>query len=79
MTPDLLTSFFENWGTLLFLIFTAASTTSSIIVKIMVSFVKNKQEFEPDYKPGKALVFCIALLQAFALNSPSAASIIKGK
>lgn len=79
MAFDSLTAFFENWGLILFLIFTSISTTSSIIVKILVSFVKNKQEFYPEYKPGHRLVFCIALLQAFALNSPSAAGIIKRK
>lgn len=79
MAVDTLTTFVENWGILIFLTFTSISTTSSIIVKILVTFVKNKQEFLPDYKPGEFLIFWISLLQAFALNSPSAAAIIKGK
>lgn len=79
MSPEVLSSLLENWAALLFIIFTGISTVSSIIVKILVSFIKNQQDFLPEYKPGRALIFIISLLQAIALNSPSAANIVKGK
>lgn len=79
MSPEVVSVFFENWATLLFIIFTGISTVSSIIVKILVSFIKNQQDFLPEYKPGRALIFVISLLQAVALNSPSAVNIVKRK
>ena len=79
MTPDGLIAFFENWGLFLFLLFTALSTTSSILMRIVVSFIKNQQDFYPEYKPSKELVGFLSLLQALALNSPSAINIVKGK
>lgn len=78
MTPEAASVFIENWAALLFVIFTGISTVSSILVKILVSFIKNQQDFLPEYKPGRALIFVVSLLQAIALNSPSAANIVKG-
>lgn len=79
MTPEALSTFLENWITIIFVIFTGASTISSFLVKILVSFVKSQQEFLPEYRPGRALIFTLSILQAVALNSPAAATIIKKK
>lgn len=79
MSPEALSSLLENWVSLLFIIFTGISTISSISVKILVSFIKNQQEFMPGYKPNRYLIFAVSLLQAIALNSPAASNMIKRK
>lgn len=77
MTPDVLSNFLVQWGTVAFSVYTALVVISSIAVKVLVSYVKVMQEKVPKYKPSLWFYRVMAFLEALSLNSPAATSLLK--
>lgn len=79
MTPIQLSDFIMQWGAIAFSIYTGLVAISSIAVKVLVAYVKGMQENVPEYKPGLTFYRILAFLEALALNSPTATSLLQKK
>lgn len=77
MTPEVLSNFLVQWGTIAFSVYTGIVAISSIAVKVLVSYTKGMQENVPEYKPSLGFFRVLAFLEALALNSPTATALLK--
>jgi hypothetical protein len=72
-----LSTLFSEWTPLILAIYTFVVTAASILLKVVMTFVKKRQELEPSYEMGTFIIVLISLLTALSHNSKSAAEIRK--
>lgn len=77
MSPETLSTFLTQWGTVAFSIYTALVVISSIAIKVLASYIKSMNEKVPDYKPSLWFYKILAFLEALSLNSPAATALLK--
>ena len=76
MDPNILMTLLKTWSVVAMTVFTAVVTASSILLRMVASYIKSMQDYIPSYQAPRGLIIFMALLSALGQNSSTASSII---